>query len=361
MKNLSDFVKSHHNNLDSIRLLAALMVVFGHSWGFATGSILKVPFYSGIYSTYSIVGVEVFFIVSGFLITKSYLDNNNPGRFLIARCLRIFPALICVILITTFVIGPLVTTLPVKTYFSESQTYIYLLNIPLYVNVYLPGVFNGASVNEPLWTLQYEFGFYLIVLILGVVTLLKRRSIILGLFILTIILGYFKVGTTISLYIMTLNAAIWLFTFFSAGMVAYLYREHIPINPGMFFFVVGMLIIGSLKSGFDDSIFVFFLTYIVLFIAYSPMVKISFLTKYGDFSYGIYIWGFPLQRIILQFLGTPVNPFLMILISIIASCALGALSWHLIEKRMLKLKDKLPQKRKTMQLGHKPKLSSSTP
>src|SRR5208283_3958352 len=165
---LADYTSGRKNNLDVIRLAAALMVIFSHSFGLAINWVPKVPFYKGIDNglgfldnNFALLGLQIFFIVSGFLITKSYMDNRDPVRFLWARFLRIFPALICVILITTFVIGPLFTVHPLVIYLTSGPTYSYLSNITLYgYTASLPGVFNNTALNVPLWTLKYEFAFY---------------------------------------------------------------------------------------------------------------------------------------------------------------------------------------------------------
>ncbi|MGA2159124.1 MAG: acyltransferase [Dehalococcoidia bacterium] len=344
---LDDYTSGRKNNLDVIRLGAALMVIFSHAFGLAINWVPKVPFYKGIDNglgfrdnNFALLGLQIFFIVSGFLITKSYMDNRDPVRFLWARFLRIFPALICVILITTFVIGPLFTVHPLVIYLTSGPTYSYLSNITLYgYTASLPGVFNNTALNVPLWTLKYEFTFYFVTLFLGILTLLSRRRIVLGLFITSLVLSYLKISlSNIQSQTTIVLTVFWLFTYFGAGMVAYLYREYIPIDARLFLFAVVILIISSLGSGLEDNLLVFFLTYIVLFIAYSPRVKLSYLTKYGDFSYGMYIWAFPLQKIVVSLVGTPINPWLMVLISFCMAFVLGGLSWHLVEKRMLKLK-----------------------
>ena len=100
---LGNFTNGRTNNLDILRLFAALFVVFDHTVGDRSSFVLR--------DNIGQVGVLAFFFMSGFLVTQSYLRNENPKRFAISRCLRIFPALVVVTIITAFVLGPILTKL----------------------------------------------------------------------------------------------------------------------------------------------------------------------------------------------------------------------------------------------------------
>lgn len=100
------------NLLDVLRLIAAAMVVVGHSWSLLGMS--GVPTLAGI--TVHHLGVTVFFTISGYLLSASWARSPRPAAFLVRRCLRIFPALILVVLVTVFALGPLLTTLPSGDY-----------------------------------------------------------------------------------------------------------------------------------------------------------------------------------------------------------------------------------------------------
>jgi len=338
---LGNFTNVRKNNLDTLRLIAAFLVIYAHSFAFVGVGQPVPPFYQ---NTYGGLAISIFLIISGFLITQSYLRSNNPIRYLWGRIIRIFPALIFIILLTVFVLGPLLTTLPKGAYFSSSQTYSYLRMLTLYDARYtLPGVFADNpypnAVNGALWILKYQFSFYLAVLFLGVTRLLQKRQIVLGLFVVSLVLNYFDIGISTNIYTINISWAVKLFTYFSFGMVAYLYRDHIPLRASLFFLAVAMLIIASFKSGFSDILFVFLLGYIVLFIGYSPKVNISWPARFGDFSYGIYIFAFPIQQTVVHLYGGQMSALSNFLISGIIAYILAILSWFLIEKRVLKHKN----------------------
>ena len=158
------------NNFDALRLLAALTVVVAHAWPL-TG-VSPSPMLGGIKVFH--LAVFVFFAISGYLITTSWQRAPRVRRFLAARVLRIFPALILVVVLTVLVIGPVATTLPLGEYFTSPQTWGYLVTVTLAAAYQLPGVFDQNPldvVNGSLWTLGPEFACYLLVLTIGLVLL----------------------------------------------------------------------------------------------------------------------------------------------------------------------------------------------
>lgn len=338
---LDTFCISRKNNLDALRLFGALFVLISHSFPLLGLKEPILPFYNG---SLGAVGVDIFFIISGFLITQSFMRTNSPPKFLWSRILRIFPALIVMIVILAFILGPLVTNLSREVYFEISPTYNYLWNITLYKEInFLPGVFTtnpfAYSINGSLWTLRYEFTCYILVLLFGILGLLKNRRLILSLFILVFVFACFNF--TKNHYIYTLNLYLFFnfLLYFYAGMIAYLYREYIPLRIDIIIFIVIGIGISIIEGRLPDVILVFPLTYIVLYVAYSPKINISQLTKYGDFSYGIYIWAFPVQQTISHYTQGQINIWLYILLSFSITLSLAILSWHLVEKRMLRLKN----------------------
>lgn len=345
-KVLASYTNSKNNNFDALRLIAALLVLFSHSFSFLALEQPQFPFHNGTYdNSVGLFAVNVFFIISGFLITRSFLIRNNPAKFMWSRVLRIFPALICVVIITVFLIGPILTELPLGEYFGNLQTYRYLTNITLFdFNRYLPSTHGDLDINIALWTLEYEFLFYLVVLFLGVTGVLKNRKIVFGMFLLSIVLTYFRFGEFWEIHTINILKMVWLFSYFSAGMVAYLYRDKIIIDTKIFLFVIFLLIIGSFESGYNDAFLVFLVTYVVLFLSYTPRLKIAWLAKFGDFSYGIYIWSSPVLILFIHQCGTGIDPYLLFIMAGCSVYIIGALSWILVEKRILGLKERFTAK-----------------
>ena len=337
---LGNFTGERRNNLDALRLFAALLVVFSHSFLITGSGFLKPPFYQ---SDYGALGVNIFFFISGFLITQSFLRRDSILRYLWARFLRIFPALIVVVLATVFVLGPLLTGLTTREYFADQQTYSYLSMMTLYAEKqYLPGVFENnlfdTRVNAPLWTLQYEFTFYAAIIMLGLFGALKKRESVIGLFLLFLILNFFRIGESTYIYQLNLFQMIRFFMYFSAGMAAWLYRDSIPLNGKLCLITPVLLAISAFTVRFNDTLFIFLIGYLVLYLGYSPRIKLGWLTRHGDFSYGIYIWAWPVQQTVFYLFGNPMSGWLNLLIAGSLAVLLGAVSWHLLEKRMLLLK-----------------------
>src|SRR3954471_24573302 len=105
---------ARENNFDALRLVAALTILILHCWPI-TGQN-TVPRLHGL--GLNAIAVMVFFSISGFLLAQSWSIEPHLGRFLAKRALRIYPALIVVLLLSAFVLGPAVTTLPLADYLS---------------------------------------------------------------------------------------------------------------------------------------------------------------------------------------------------------------------------------------------------
>src|SRR5665213_1207038 len=155
------------NNFDLLRLFAALLVFWFHALVF-TGRPAPLLF---SWVTPGSLGVYIFFLISGYLVSKSWDSDPHPGRFLARRSLRIFPALVVLIMLTTLILGPALTTLPLAEYLHGSSFHRYFSNIVLLPRYALPGLFEHQiypfAVNGSLWSLPVEFTLYLALMLLG--------------------------------------------------------------------------------------------------------------------------------------------------------------------------------------------------
>ncbi|MBF0705371.1 acyltransferase [Alkalihalobacillus hwajinpoensis] len=324
------------NQFDIIRFVAASLVVVTHAYATSLGHEDTEPFMlvSSGQSTLGYLAVLVFFVTSGFLITMSFDRASSLVYFLKARILRIFPALLIIVLFTVFLLGPLMTSMDVREYLSQQETYHYLRAIALWPMPYeLPGVFEGnvnqAIVNGSLWTLAYEFLFYLVVAMLGIMGILKKRVLILTLFVITVLLSNFSLpigGQTVEL-----------FSAFSSGMIFYLYRKEIPYHGGLA--LISLVILGlTVQFGEFTIAFPIFGGYLTFYLAYMKSNHLFKFGKYGDFSYGIYIYGYPIQQVVTKQFGGSMDPYVNLLISYPIILLFAYLSWHIVEKRSLKWK-----------------------
>src|ERR1700726_3754901 len=165
------------NNFDALRLIAALSVVFSHSFLIPDGSEAREPFVwlTGNQCILGLIGVFVFFVISGYLVTESWCRSPLPGRFLLRRTLRIYPGLVVNVALCALVLGPLITSLPLADYFHGQELSDFLTKT-LSLNpgpLQLPGVLFaqnsvGLHINGSLWTLRYEAMMYLMIVVLGI-------------------------------------------------------------------------------------------------------------------------------------------------------------------------------------------------
>ena len=174
---LSNFTQGRDNNFNLIRIVAALAVLITHSFALAMGTSDAEPFRQSLGITMGEIAVDIFFIASGFLVTASLLTRQSVIEFVWARVLRIFPALLIMLILTVFGLGVFFTSLSFPSYISDSKTYIYLLKCATLirgVDFTLPGVFDenpyNNMVNGSLWTMPYEIKMYVILLLIFVVS-----------------------------------------------------------------------------------------------------------------------------------------------------------------------------------------------
>lgn len=336
-KKLVNLMIDRSNNLDIIRFFAAILVIFAHSYpltGYSNGEPLGV--FTNGQSTFGELAVAIFFFISGFLITQSYDRSENLNIFLKARILRIFPALLFVLLITAFILGPIFTKISLAEYFSNSLLYKYFVGITLFPNFSptLPGIFENnpfaGFVNGSLWTLKYEFFFYLVVAFFGFFNLLNKKVV-------AIFFSSFLLIATIGIESGLIQNFFLLGSYFAAGMLIYLFREKIQFNSLVALISLLALLVTA-KIGYFESALAVFGTYLTFHLGYNQKIRFSNFTKYGDFSYGLYIFAFPIQQIVTQQYGESITPLINTIISIPITLIFAYVSWHLVEKKSLKLK-----------------------
>ena len=164
---------------DVIRILAALMVVFSHAFT-TTGTHEPQPIHFGhsLGVTWGHIGVAIFFTTSGYLVAQSWQRQPEGFWFLAKRVMRIWPAFLVTIVLSVLVVGPIATDWSLRSYFTSSQSWGYLFHNAVMspITFRLPGVFRHQplnGVNGSLWTLPYEIGAYLALLVLGMLRLVR--------------------------------------------------------------------------------------------------------------------------------------------------------------------------------------------
>jgi peptidoglycan/LPS O-acetylase OafA/YrhL len=336
------------NNFDALRLVAAVSVIFSHSFLIAEGTQNNEPLIrlTGNQSILGLAGVFVLFAISGFLVTQSFEQTGNPLHFLAKRALRIFPGLFMATLLSAFVLGPLVTDLPLGAYLSRAEPYQYVLgNTLLDQTVHeLPGVWFadtpvGLEVNGSLWTLRAEFVMYLMVLVLGMLRFLTlRMSFLLLAF--GMVSLHFNMLDELEKWgwlFQVLSGWAWLLGFFAAGMILYKLR-HTRIFDGR----VALLALAGLALSIPLRQFILlfpaFGCYLALWLALNPRLPVIPAARFGDLSYGLYIYGWPVEHAVMWLTGGHAAWWQVFVIALPAAGAIAFLSWHLVERQMLRLK-----------------------
>jgi peptidoglycan/LPS O-acetylase OafA/YrhL len=334
-----------------MRILAAAMVIITHSL-VLTGETEKSDILykiSGGEIMISTLGLRMFFVISGLLIMQSMATSATIISFVFKRVLRIFPGLIVCVLLTVFLFGPIFTDTTIRSYFDLHTTWTYLINISLYkIQLQLPSVFESnlvQVVNGSIWTLAYEFSYYMMVIGLSIIGIFKKRSLIFILFAIFLALQvwtvYYDVPPKFFYFLIYTDLQLNHFSdfglYFTAGSIAYLYSDSIRYTHTI---ALIAFLAYSISIAADVAWVMKYtaLPYLILYAGYMPIhPKITAWGKNGDFSYGIYIYGMIIQQAILTVAGV-LNPYVLSLLSLIAVFPFAWLSWHLIEKNALKLK-----------------------
>lgn len=339
-------MQTHDNNFDFLRLIAVLLVWYGNCHLLRGGSDMldkALPF--------QYLGVSVLFIISGYFVTASYERHGTPLSFLKNRILRVMPPLILAVGVCALLIGPIATSLKLGDYYEHSRTFSYFRNLTLFtLQPDLPGVFGAlpsSSVNGSLWVLPYEARCYAAIMLVGMLGILQPR-IMLALFgcclfilVYNAICGDNPPKRLLGIKWEKLRTTMWLGFLFSGGGLVYMYRESIPRHIGL---LTGCILIMLFSLGlpvkWGTILLDAALIYSVIYVGFLRLPLLPKVSQYGEFSYGIYLYAFPIQQLTLHFMDgskTPMGMFM--LVSLLGTFACAFASWHLVEKKALMYKN----------------------
>jgi peptidoglycan/LPS O-acetylase OafA/YrhL len=206
------------------------------------------------------------------------------------------------------------------------------LGEPSYIGAFSKNPY-PTEVNGSIWTIRVEFECYIGLMILGVCGLLSRRKLMAGIF-----LGMVLVGVVFSAFQLQIRGSTWsrLLPMYLAGVVAYLFRGEIRYTWRGGLACVAGLSVACLVPFAWAALFPFAGTYLLFWIAFNPFVRAHHAAKFGDFSYGTYLYAFPVQQMIMEAWGKPLNPYFLFLLAVPLTLAVAVASWYVVERPFLR-------------------------
>jgi peptidoglycan/LPS O-acetylase OafA/YrhL len=343
---------SRENNFDFLRFLAATLVILSHSY-VLTGSTFE-PLASATsgFDTLGGLGVSIFFVMSGFLVTQSWAQDPRPRAFFGKRLLRIVPALWAAILVVC-VLGSLASTLGPRRYWLEPATWDYLWSLSIFrMRYFLPGVFErnpvAGAVNGSLWTIPVEVGCYVAVGALGTAGLLSRRLVAL-----VILFGLVLVDLR--------PASIWndpelpfagvwtrsyarYASYFFAGSFLYQMPRRVIRSP-VVALGAALVFLVCLQTSYAQPVGRLTIPILVLFAGWTELPVLQGFGRSFDFSYGLYLYAFPIQQWLIEVAPLARSPTTLFALSFPATLAVAGVSWHFLEAPALRHKARLARPR----------------
>jgi peptidoglycan/LPS O-acetylase OafA/YrhL len=333
------------NNLGALRLFFAVLVILSHSPELIDGDRSR-EILTRVFGTLSFggLGVDGFFLISGYLITKSFQESPSVGGYVLKRVLRIYPGYLAAYLLCVLVLGPLVGAQVSKL--SSARVLAEILTL------HGPGIsaFPGSAypvLDGAMWTIAYEFRCYLLVMAAGLAGLLSKRSII-------------AFWTSLMLLLSALDPNIWNWVpapleallgqpnlsakfvgVFGCGALFYLYRDRLRFEATLALAAGCGLISLMFWASLAEAAVATLGGYVLFWFAFR--VKWPSIASIGsdvDISYGVYLYAWPIQKLLIWSI-PGISPWLVFAETTAIAGLLGLASWWLVEQPALSFKNLL--------------------
>lgn len=338
-RTLADAFDTGPDNFLLLRFIAATMVIYSHGYPLSGMHKTDIFVHAGLGADGGFIAVSMFFCISGFLVTGSLARWPNVLAFLKSRFLRLYPAFAVCLILCALVFGPLLTTLPLREYFRQDAVRTYVVgNLGMTsVHFVLPGVSFGSGsehdvVNGSIWTLPGEASMYLWLAALGLLGIFRRTWLATCVLVIAIPIMLLQ-GANFPMLVADARYVPFA-CLFAIGSLAYLQRRFIPLGHA---WMIGFLLLAwLLRNGIfysyalaaTEAYFCFWFAYCLPWNGFN---------RFGDYSYGIYLWGYPCEQLIVRWMDHP-RPGQIAFFAFPLALAMAMMSWHVVEKPALRLK-----------------------
>jgi peptidoglycan/LPS O-acetylase OafA/YrhL len=350
-KTLADYAGTGPDNTKLIRMILAVIIIFVHSYALLGIANTGNPLTNFVHNSGE-DAVNTFFLISGFFIVSSYLGKDSLDDFIFARTARLIPALFVIVTVTVLLVGPCFTQMSPGEYFIDRETlkYWYKNVFLIHTEYDLPGVFSNhinQALNGSLWTIRYEAKMYIMVAVLGSLGVFKSRHLIVAACLL-----YF------SWYLAGLFRPDWFADFpevfhrvslyFILGGLMRCYAHVIPLRWMGLVILAGFHFLWGRNSSLAPLSLAVLMVYGTFCFAYLSTKGIGIYNRLGDYSYGTYLFAFPIQQMLIA-LHPGIHPITLFFSASLITISFAVLSWHYIEKPCMDYNKALSKKRHQQQ------------
>lgn len=331
-----------------MRLILALMVIASHAPIIVLGSAGYELVWTLPFLPISKIIVPSFFALSGFLVAASFERNKTLGVFFGLRAIRIFPALAFDTVVSALILGPLFTEFVLSRYFSDPLFAHYWLNILGEPQFSLPGVFSNhpvsGIVNSQLWTIPFELLCYISIGVIGLLGGQRKLWVAPAMAILvTVAHPLMQALKHQELLVDSRMAGMLIVAAFLWGVALYQHRKTIigTVWSGMASLLVAMVLMSV------HGVYAYLGCFAPIFVAHATVAlglvnpKPSKFSGYADYSYGLYLYGFPIQQVLMSFSWIPRIVTLQFVLAVFFAGIMSAISWRFVEKPALKARPQL--------------------
>lgn len=328
---ISDALKPGNNNFDLLRVLAACLSIWGHAYAISPKDGMREPLLQLLKTEYSgSVSIAILFFVSGLLVVDSYQRVPNALLFLASRAGRVMPGLLVCLLASILVIGPIFTRLDLHSYFTNPSTLLYYTTNASLIDIqwHLPGVFESSvyGFNGSFWSFPVGVRLYLAVALLGVLGIF-RFSLLATLVLVALFMAGIFFPEKVP-YFLELPLNVKAVAPFLLGALLAANKQAIRLTPAL---VVAAIAIAWLGLDSEWGKYLLFAAFFIALLYLFTRPACCAIGLPGNYCYGIYIYGFPVQQIVAHLQPSP-HPWVNAAFSLPIAIGLGAVSWHFVEK-----------------------------